>query len=131
MPPQNRHFDRSDGSTVVEWRNLHFCMFARYKPRDVLKCRFLHSGCAFDEMTKLWWIALELVDHIHAKEELIASFAVVVAPHIPGVIEAQLRAEENRTADVFGRVESVLGVLAGNTGTLTFLVIEQIRAEAH
>ena len=71
-------------------------------------------------------VVLELVDYVHAKEQLVPALPGVVPARIPGVIEAQLRAEHHRAADVFGRKERVLGVLAGDSGALPLLVVQKL-----
>src|SRR6185437_9133768 len=82
-----------------------------------------HNATNFDLRT------LELVDQIHAREELVARCSVVVARLIPRVVEANLRTQHDRAADVFGGVERVLGVLRGNAGPLALLVVQNVGPE--
>jgi hypothetical protein len=47
---------------------------------------------------------LELVDEVGAGEELVLCGPVVVAKFVPGVVEANLRPQHERAADVLGHV---------------------------
>ena len=76
-------------------------------------------------------LALELVDHVHAKEELVPALPGVVSARIPGVVEAHLRAEQHRIADILRRIECVLGVLASNPRALSLLIVKKVRPETH
>src|ERR1700729_487370 len=73
--------------------------------------------------------ALELVDQVHSKEELVPRRSIVVATSIPRVIEPQLRPQHDRAANVLGRVQRVFCVLARNTCTLSLLIIQKIRTK--
>src|SRR6185312_7414962 len=84
-----------------------------------------HNVTNFDLRT------LELVDQIHAREELVARCSVVVARLIPRVVEANLRTQHDGAANVPGRVQRVLGVLRGNAGALAFLIVQQVGAQAN
>jgi len=51
--PQIRHFDRSGGSTVAEWKTCGSAYSLRFEPGGfLLKCRFLHFGFAFGRNDK-------------------------------------------------------------------------------
>ena len=72
----------------------------------------------------------KFVDHIHAEKELVSGISVVVSRAIPRVIEAKFRTEHNRGPDVSGEIKRIFRIFPGDPGTLSFLVVEQVRSES-
>jgi hypothetical protein len=72
----------------------------------------------------------EFVDQVHAEEQLISGFSIVVSRKVPRVIEAQFRPEHNSTSDVLCKIQRVFRVFRGYPSTLTLLVVEKVRAES-
>lgn len=102
-----------------------YCRIETDARTNQFSCRSLGARQVFAVDSRL-----ELVDEVSSEEELVAGGAVVVTGAIPTVVEAELGAEHDGGAEVPGHVERVLGVLAGDAGALTFLVVEQVAAEA-
>src|SRR5271156_6869970 len=46
------------------------------------------------------------------------------------MVEAELRAQHDCVADVFGSVESILRILSRNAGALALLVVQKVRSES-
>jgi hypothetical protein len=66
----------------------------------------------------------ESVDHVHPGRP------VVVSLPIPRVIKTEFRPEHNRCADVSGEIKRIFRIFPDNSGTLPFLVVEQVGSES-
>src|SRR5579859_4412303 len=74
---------------------------------------------------------LELVDKVHAGEELVARCAVIVSPCIPGMIESDLWPEQDGRPDVLGRIQGVFCIFAWDSGALPLFVIQQVGSKSY
>ena len=72
-----------------------------------------------------------MVDEIQPGKKLTILGSIVVSGPIPGVVEANLGAYLDSAPDVMAEVECVFRVFGGDSGSLAFLVVDELGTEAY